>query len=433
MANLSSAIMEKQDKKIERQKKKRRVVITGLGIICPNGIGKEEFWKNLLSGPSGIRKVTRFNSEAQNSQIAGEIQEFDPLKYLQPKEVRHTDRSNRYAIAAALMAMEDAHLDIEKENRQRIGSVIGNAVCGLEFANKELEVMQNFGPRKGSPFLSVAFFPCGNGGLLSIRLGIKGEILTVSNGNTSGTDAIGMAYRIIQEGKNDVMFTGGTEAPLVPALLCSLNKLGVLSKKTDDLKKASRPFNQNTEGFVLSEGAGILVLEELQHARKRKANIYCEIVGYQSTNSAYDVFHVDISGKEMKRAIREILNEANIEPEDIDFVNAYGFSIKEYDIMEINSIESIFKERNTTFLISSISPITGNTLGAQGGLQGVTSAMAIKNKTIPPLSNCEFPYSGCNPEHLARIPSKKQINFALQTSLCFMGKNSCLLMKNYWG
>ena len=425
--------MEKHNNQTSQQTNKKRVVITGLGVIAPNGIGKEAFWKSLLKGQSGIKKLTRFSYETENNQVAGEIQEFDALAYFKTKEIRHTDRSNRYAIAAALMALEDSRLDIEGENRQKIGSIIGNAVCGIEFANKELDILRNFGPKKGSPFLSVAFFPCGTGGLLSIRLGLKGEALTVSNGNSSGTDAIGMAYRIIQENKNEIMFAGGTEAPLVSAFLCSLNKLGVLSKITDNPQKASRPFNQDTDGFVLSEGAGILVLEELEHALQRKANIYCEIAGYQNTNSSYDFFHADISGTEMKKAISSVLKEANTGPENIDYINTHGLSIKEYDIMEINSIESIFKGRNDSFLISAISPITGNTLGAQGALQGITSAMAIKNKIIPPLINCELPCSKKCSKHLTRQICKKDINFVLQTSCCFMGKNSCLLLKDYRG
>ncbi len=325
------------------------------------------------------------------------------------------------------MALEDSQLEIEKENRQKIGSIIGNAVCGVEFADKELAILRKFGPKRGSPFLSVAFFPCGTGGLLSIRLGIKGETLTVCNGNTSGSDALGMAYRIIQESKNEIMFAGGTEAPLIPAFFYSLNKLGVLSQK------GSRPFNQDTDGFVLAEGAGILVLEELQHALQRKANIYCEIVGFKSTNSAHHSFHADRKGTEMQRAIKETINEAKIQSKDIDYINIHGLSLKEYDIMEMNSIEFIFKGKNDTSLISTISPITGNTLGAQGALQGVTSALAIKNKTIPPLINCDLPYSKDSSKCLVRKICKRNINFVLQTSCCFMGKNSCLLLKDYRG
>ncbi len=425
--------MENKKKQPYQQKNKKRVVITGLGVIAPNGVGKKNFWKSLLKGQSGIKKLTRFSCGTENNQVAGEIEGFDALAYFKTKEIRHTDRSNRYAIAAALMALEDSQLNLEKENRQKIGSIIGNAVGGVEFANKELDVLRNFGPKRGSPFLSVAFFPCGTGGLLSIRLGLKGEALTVCNGNTSGTDAMGMAYRIIQEGKNEIMFAGGTEAPLISDFLCSFDKLGVLSKTTDNPQKASRPFNQDTDGFVLSEGAGILVLEELEHALQRKANIYCEIAGYQNNNSAYDSFHADTNGAEMKKAIHNVLKEANIKPENIDYINTHGLSIKEYDIMEINSIESIFKERNDGFLISSISPITGNTLGAQGALQGITSAMAIKNKTVPPLINCDLFYSRGFSKHLTRQICKKDINFVLQTSCCFMGKNSCLLFNDYRG
>ncbi len=425
MGSLSFISMENKNKK--------RVVITGLGVVAPNGIGKEAFWKSLLEGQSGIKKLTRFSYGTENNQVAGEIQGFDALGYFKTKEIRHTDRSNRYAIAAALMALEDSRLSLEKENRQEIGSIIGNAIGGVEFANKELDVLRNFGPKRGSPFLSVAFFPCGTGGLLSIRLGLKGETITVSNGNTSGTDAMGMAYRIIQEGKNEVMFAGGTEAPLISAFLCSFNKLGVLSKTTDNPQKASRPFNQDTNGFVLSEGAGILVLEELEHALRRKANIYCEIVGYQNNNSAYDSFHTDTTGAEMKKAINDVLKEANTGPENIDYINTHGLSIKEYDITEMNSIKSVFEERTDGFSISSISPITGNTLGAQGALQGITSAMAIKNKIVPPLINCELSYSEKFSKHLTKKICKKDINFVLQTSCCFMGKNSCLLLKDYRG
>ena len=268
---------------------KQRVVVTGLGVVAPNGVGKEAFWQALTDGLSGVRTIRRFDTSSYLSRIGGELVDFDFKRFFDAREVKKTDRSSLYAIAAGLMALEDSRLDLAQENRERIGSSIGNAIGGVDYAEREIDVLNERGPHWTSPYLATAFFPCATNGLLSIRLGLKGIVLTFCNGNTSGADAIGMGYRTVQSGRADIIFAGGTEAPLVPLFLGSLAKDGFLSKRNADPEKAPRPFDLDADGMVLGEGAALMVMETLDHARARGATIYGEIIGYASGNSAFDV------------------------------------------------------------------------------------------------------------------------------------------------
>ncbi|OGR88946.1 MAG: hypothetical protein A2992_06900 [Elusimicrobia bacterium RIFCSPLOWO2_01_FULL_59_12] len=408
---------------------KRRVVVTGVGVVAPNGVGKEAFWQALMQGLSGVRPIRRFDSHQLPTQIAGEVLDLDPLQYFEPHELKKVDRSNVLAMAAGLMAVQDSGLDLHRQNLERMGSSIGNAVCGIEYAQKESDVISQKGPRWGSPYLAIAFFPCGSNGLLSIRLGMKGPVLTFCNGNTSGTDAIGMAYRMIKGNKADVMLAGGTEAPLIPLFVGSMSRDGWLSKRNHLPDKASRPFHRDADGMVLSEGAGLLVLEEYEHAQRRGARVYGELSAYATANSAFSVFAPEPDGHGIERTMKDSLQEAGVRPMDVSWVNSQGLSILEYDRMEERCIRNVFPGGEKGPRVSAISSWIGNPIGALGGIQAVASALALERRVIPPHAQQDgSPEEGALPlMRLASGPS--DVSAVVQNSFCFMGKNSSLIFK----
>jgi 3-oxoacyl-[acyl-carrier-protein] synthase II len=410
---------------------KQRVVVTGVGVVAPNGIGKDAFWQALIQGLSGVRSIRRFDTSSFTSRIGGEINAFDPLPYFESKEIKKVDRSNLYAIAAGVMALEDSGLDLAHENTERIGSAIGNALGGVEFVDKEIDVMREKGPRWGSPYLAIAFFSCGTNGLLSIRLGLKGVVLTLCNGNTSGTDALGMAYRTIQSGRADVMFAGGTEAPLVPLFLGSLAKDGFLSQRNADPEKASRPFDLHADGMVLGEGAALLTLESLDHARARGARIYAEVVGYASGSSAFDVLRPEPNGKGLVSTMRRAMQEARWEPRDVDVVHSQGLSILDQDRMEARCSWETFGQASRRPLVTSVSSHIGNSLGALGGFQAAASVLMLERQTVTSMANMtdsapEYPLRYA-PAAAASAP----VDTILQNAYCFMGKSSSLAFRRY--
>jgi 3-oxoacyl-[acyl-carrier-protein] synthase II len=407
----------------------QRVVITGIGVVAPNGIGKEAFWQALLKGLSGVRSIRRFDTSPYLSRIGGELVDFDPLPFFEAHELKKADRSAIYAIAAGLMALEDSGLDLARENVERIGSSIGNAVGGVDYVEKEIDVLRRKGPRWTSPYLATAFFPCAANGLLSIRLGLKGVVLTFCNGNTSGTDAIGMAYRTIQSGRADAMFAGGTEAPLVPLFLGSLGKDGFLSKRNADPERASRPFDPDADGMVLGEGAALLVLESLEHARARGARVYGEIIGYASGNSAFDVLKPDSNGWGLMQTMRRALTEAQLGPGDVDVVHAQGLSLPDYDAMELRCLSETFGQGQKLPYVTAVSSWTGNSLGALGAVQGAASLLMIENQAIPSVANVRSIPSSY-PSNIVQTPLQSaRAEVVLQNSYCFLGKSSTLIFE----
>jgi 3-oxoacyl-[acyl-carrier-protein] synthase II len=408
---------------------KKRVVVTGVGVVAPNGVGKDAFWQALIQGLSGVRTLRRFDPSPFNCHIGGEVTGLDPLCYCEPKELKKLDRSNLYAIAAGVMALEDSGMDLSTENRERIGSAIGNSLGGVEYVDKEIDVLRDKGPRWGSPYLAIAFFSCGSNGLLSIRLGLKGVVLTLCNGNTSGTDALGMGYRTIQSGKADVMLAGGTEAPLVPLFFGSLSKDGFLSQRNADPEKASRPFDLSADGMVLSEGAALLVLESLEHAQARGARIYAEVTGYASGNSAFDVLKPEPSGKSLTSTLRRSLDEAHLRPEEVDVMQLQGLSMPAYDNMEAHCLHQTFGDSGHAPRLSAVSSTLGNSLGALGAFQAAASVLMLERQGVPALPVYE---------HANRIfvrppdaTDPKPIDVIVQNSYCFLGKSSALVLRRY--
>ena len=407
----------------------KRVVVTGVGVVAPNGVGKEAFWQALIAGLSGVRSIRRFDSSRLATRIAGEVIDLDPLNYFEPHELKKVDRSNVLAVAASQDAIQDAGLDLARENGERMGSSIGNAVCGIEYAQRESEVIYGKGPRWGSPYLAIAFFPCGSNGLLSIRFHMKGPVLTFCNGNTSGTDAVGMAYRLIRSGKADIMLAGGTEAPLIPLFVGSLSRDGWLSKRNEAPEKASRPFDRQADGMVLGEGSGMVVLEEYSHAVARGARIYAELAGYSSVNSAFDIFSPEPNGLGIVRTMKLSLEEAQISPQSVDWINSQGFSIPGFDQMETRCIRDVFAETETGPRVSAVSSWIGNSIGAMGGIQAAVSALALKHQIFPPQDNLENPDTAYPVRLIGRQAETGALNVVVQNSYCFMGKHSSLVFK----
>lgn len=408
---------------------KRRVVITGIGVVAPNGVGKEAYWQALMKGLSGVRSIRRFVPETLPTRIAGEVEGFDSSPYIEAVDLKKMDRSNVYALAAGLMALEDSRLNLNEENRERIGSSIGNSLGGVDYVDKEIDVMREKGPRRGSPYLAIAFFSCGTNGLLSIRLGLKGVVLTLCNGNTSGTDALGMAYRTIQSGRADVMFAGGTEAPLVPLFVGSFARDGFLSKRNEEPARAARPFDLGADGMVLGEGAGILVMEELEHAKARGAHIYAEVTGYASGNSAFDVMRPDVSGKGLVSTMRRALDEAGTPLGDVDVVHAQGFSSRDYDAMESRCMWELFRHQAKIPSVTAVSSWTGNALGALGGFQGAASALMIERRQVPAIANLSDTDNRYSMPYVRDSALERPINVIVQNAYCFLGKSSSLILR----
>jgi 3-oxoacyl-[acyl-carrier-protein] synthase II len=408
---------------------KRRVVVTGVGVVAPNGVGKEAFWQALLKGHSGVRPIRRFDPTPSKSQIAGEIEGFDPLAYFTAQEIKKVDRSNVYAMAAGLMALQDAHLKVGDCNPERVGSSIGNAACGVEYAQQESAVIHGRGPRWGSPYLAIAFFSCGSNGLLSIRLGAKGPVLTFCNGNTSGSDAIGMGFRMIQSDRADVMLAGGTEAPLIPLFINSLSRDGWLSQRNHEPEEASRPFDSQADGMVLGEGAGILVLEEAEHAKARNARIYAELSGYSSVSSAYSIFDPEPNGLGLVRTMQDVLQQADCSQNDVGYINAQGFSIPRFDRMEVRCVREVFAASAVTPKMGAVSSLIGNTIGASGGIQAVISALALSEQVIPPQRAVQRAAEDGGVSLAAAVPEHGRLHSVIQNSFCFMGKHSSLIFQ----
>jgi len=410
-------------------KTKKRVVVTGLGVVAPNGVGKEAFWQALLNGLSGVRTIRRFDASPYDSRIGGEIIDFDPLNYIERQELKKVDRSNLYALAAGQLAFGDAGIDLGREDTERIGSAIGNALGGVEYVDREIDVMRDRGPRWGSPYLAIAFFACGSNGLLSIRFGLKGPVITLCNGNTSGSDAIGAAFRTIQSGKADVMLAGGTEAPLVPLFLGSLAKDGCLSKRNADPESAPRPFDLGADGMILGEGAALLVLESLEHAQARGAHAYAEIVGYASGSSAFDMLRPEPNGGGLISTMRRALEEAHLSPAEIDVVHGQGLSIPEHDAMEARCLWETFGKGAAQPVVTAVSSWIGNSLGAMGALQAAANALMIRHQAVPSIANYGTSASLYPLRMTREVMPVGPARVVLQNSYCFMGKSNTLIFR----
>lgn len=412
---------------------RRRIVITGVGIISPIGIGKVAFTQALREGKSGVDKIISFDPSSLACQIAAEVHDFDPSKYMNKKTIMRTGRSTQFAIAAAKMAVDDSGLDFLDEDRTKVGVLVGAATSGLEFAAKQHERFIE-GNHQGhvSPYMGIIVFAGACSSEISVLFKLKGPSHTISTGCASGNDAVGYAYRFIRDGEADIMIAGGAEAPIVPIMVAGFASMRAVSKRNDDPSRASRPFDKGRDGFVLGEGAGILVFEEYEHAKARGVHIYSEVLGYGATNDAFHMSRPIPEGTEAIRAIQLALQNAGLEPNDIDYVNAHGSSTPLNDKTEAKIIRAIFGRHaySDRFAVSSTKSMVGHAIGAASSMGLIASILASEESFIPPTINYEVPDPECDPD-IDYVPNKakqQHSQFILCNSFGLGGKNACLVI-----
>ncbi len=410
---------------------KKRVVVTGLGAVTPIGIGKDEFWQALLAGKSGIGKITRFDASEYTTQIAGEVKDFDPTKYIDKKEAKRMDPFTQFAVAASKMAFEDSGIDLESEDRTRIGTMIGTGIGGMDTLNEQYHNLFDKGPNRISPFFIPMMIGNMAAGQTSITFGLQGPCSCVMTACATGTNAIGDAFKIIQRGDADVMVAGGTEAAISPIAVAGFCSMKALSTRNDEPEKASRPFDKDRNGFVMGEGAGVVILESLEHAIARGAHIYAEIVGYGSNADAYHITAPAPEGAQAAKCMAMALKDGGIEAEAVDYINAHGTSTPLNDKNETLAIKSLFGEHAYKLAVSSIKSMTGHLLGAAGGIECIATVLTLENDMIPPTINCDEPDEEMDLDYVPHTSRKQVVNVALSNSLGFGGHNATILLKKF--
>jgi 3-oxoacyl-[acyl-carrier-protein] synthase II len=411
---------------------RRRVVVTGLGLITPLGIGVETTWENLINGRSGIVKITQFDASAFPTQIAGEVKNFNPEDYIEFKSIKKMDRFIQFAVAAATMAVDDSGLKITESNSERTGVIVGSGMGGLNTIEHYNIVLLEKGPRKITPFFIPMLSINLASGQISIRFGAKGPNSAISTACATGSHAIGDAFKIIQRGDADVMIAGGAEAVITPLGIGGFDAMKAISTRNDEPEKASRPFDIDRDGFVVGEGAGIMILENLQKALERGAKIYAEVIGYGMTSDAYHITSPSPGGEGASRCMALALRDGGVEPSEIDYINAHGTSTKYGDEIECSAIKTVFGEHAYKVAISSTKSMTGHLLGAAGGVEAVFSVMSILNGIIPPTINLNNIDPECgNLDYVPHTARKMPINYVLSNSFGFGGTNACLLFKKF--
>ncbi|MBN2908266.1 beta-ketoacyl-ACP synthase II [Polycladomyces sp. WAk] len=409
----------------------RRVVISGLGVISPIGNDLSTFWNNLIAGKSGVGPVTQFDASDFPTRIAAEVKNFDPLDYMDRKEARRMDRFVQFAVAAARQALEHAGLDMNQVDVNRVGVYIGSGIGGLATWEEQYQVLLNRGPNRVSPFFIPMMISNMAAGQVSILTGAKGPNSTSVSACASGTHSIGDAFRIIQHGDADVMIAGGAEATIRPLAFAGFCAARAMSTRNDEPEKASRPFDKDRDGFVMGEGAGVLILEELEHAKKRGANIIAEIVGYGMSGDAYHLTAPAPEGEGAARSMAHAIRDAGLKPEDIDYINAHGTSTDLNDKFETMAIKKAFGDHANQLAISSNKSMIGHLLGAAGGVEAVATAMTLKEQIIPPTINYETPDPECDLDYVPNEARRARIRAALSNSLGFGGHNATIVLKTY--
>lgn len=407
-----------------------RVVITGIGAITPIGNSIDELWDSLINGRSGIDKITRFDVSSYPTKLAAEVKDFEPTEYIDKKEAKRMDRFTQFALASAKMALIDSGLDLEKEDLYRIGVIYGSGIGGIETLENQQNILKEKGPGRVSPFFVPMMIADMAAGLISITFGLKGHNETIVNACASSTNAIGDAFKVIERGDADVIVTGGSEAAITPLAIAGFCSMKAMSTN-DDPKTACRPFDANRDGFIMGEGSATLILESLEHAIKRGAKIYCEIVGYGATADAYHITAPAPEGAGAARAMKLALKDADIIPEDIDYINAHGTSTEYNDKYETMAIKNVFGQHAYKLKVSSTKSMTGHMLGASGAVEAVATVLAIKNGIVPPTINYETPDPECDLDYVPNKALEMEINYALSNSFGFGGHNATLVFKKY--
>jgi 3-oxoacyl-[acyl-carrier-protein] synthase II len=408
---------------------KKRVVITGLGVIAPGGIEKDAFWETIKQGKSMVSRITRFDASTHPSQIAAEINNFDPTDFMSPKDARRSDRSTQFAVAAAKMAVEDAHLKISPSESKKTGVFDSSSLGTLIWLFEQNTIFIEKGYHRMHPLTAVVGFPGSAAAEISRAYKLHGPSLTFTAGSAGATAAIGYGFNAIRSGELDIVLTGGTEAPIYPSILASFCKIDAVSKRNDEPDKASRPFDKSRDGFVLGEGAGMIVLEELKHALDRNAKIYAEILGFNANCDAYHITSPDVEGTFSAEAMKLALKDAHVKPEEIDYINAHGTSTIINDKTETLAIKKAFGAHAKKLAVSSIKSMIGHLLGACGAVELIACALAIENSFIPPTINYEHSDPECDLDYVPNNGRSQQIGTAISINFSFGGKNCALIIR----
>lgn len=408
----------------------KRVVVTGLGVVSPLGTGLDKFWSNLVEGVSGIGPITRFDAADFSTRIAGEVKDFHVEDFLDRKAARRMDRFSQFALACAGMALDDAKLDLDKTDRDRVAVIMGSAIGGLETLENQKEVLLNRGPGRVSPFFIPMMISNMAAGQIAINYGLRGSNLTTTSACASANNAIGDSFKLLQRGQADVAITGGSEALITPLAVAGFCSMKAMSTRNDQPEQASRPFDKERDGFVIGEGAAVLILETLEHARRRGAHIYAEICGYGSTCDAYHISAPDPEGKGAALAMQMALEDADMKPEEVDYINAHGTSTPPGDKAETMAIHTVFREHASKLAVSSTKSMTGHLLGAAGAIEGVACVMSIQKGQIPPTINYTVPDPECDLDYVPNRSRKLRVRSAMSNSFGFGGHNVTLLFKD---
>ncbi|MDO8579994.1 MAG: beta-ketoacyl-[acyl-carrier-protein] synthase family protein [Candidatus Omnitrophota bacterium] len=415
----------------------RRVVVTGVGIVSPNGVGKEACWKSMTNGISAVKRVTEFDVSMFNTKIAAQVRDFDPLRLgLTRDEMVRMDRYVQFAVVGAKMALEDSGLDFKKVNRERMGVSLANAICGTKYMEEEFALVTDNGRKPIDPSIvrpdlydaSMFNTPSSE---ISAKYGLHGVCNTISTGCTAGTDSVGFSLEAIQDGDVDIMITGASEAPITPITFGAFDTVNVLSTHNEYPEKASRPFDAKRNGFVISEGAGLLVVEELEHAKRRGARIYCEIIGFGTTCNAYHMTDLPPEGDAKAACIRLALEDAKVNPQDIDYINAHGSSTRQNDVFETNAYKMVFGDYAYKMPISSLKSMIGHPLAGANGIELAIGSLMFERHVIPPTINQEFPDPQCDLDYVPNVAREKKVNCMLKTSSGFSGIHSAMVLKRF--
>jgi len=407
----------------------RRVVITGLGVVTPVGNDIETFWSNLKNGVSGIRVIDAFDTAGYDCKIGGQVRDFDPKPFFKnPKDVRRTDRFTQLAMAAATMAVTDSGIDMENlQQRDRFGVIVSTGIGGLKTLQDQLTILLTKGPSRNSPFTIPMLISNMASGFISMEFNLRGPNLCIVTACATSNNAIGESWRIIKSGDADLFLAGGSEASIVEIGLAGFSAMKALSTRNDEPQRASRPFDRDRDGFVISEGAGVVVVEELEHAKARGAKIYCEITGYGLSADAYHMTAPPPDGEGAARAMQRALEHARISPDQVDYINAHATSTDIGDICETRAIKQVFGEHAYKVAISSTKSMTGHLLGGAGGVEMAACVLAIRDCVIPPTINLENPVGECDVDYTANAARERKVRIALNNSFGFGGHNATLV------
>ena len=410
-----------------------RVMITGLGVVSPVGIGVDSFWKSLVNGISGIRRITHFDPTHHDCQIAAEVKDFDPLKWIEKKEVRKMDLFAQYGLAAAMMAVEHGDLKVNEKNRDRVGVLVGTGMGGIPMLVEQHSILLEKGPDRVSPFFIPGIIPNISSGRSSMQVGARGPNSCVSTACATGNHAIGDCFRIIQRGEADVMLAGGTEAVIAPLCVAGFSACKALSTRKHEPERASRPFDKERDGFVMGEGAAVLILESLEHALDRGATIYGEVIGYGMSGDAYHVTAPAPEGEGAVQSMRYAIQDSGLRPEEVDYINAHGTSTPYNDANETLAIKRLFGDHAYRISVSSIKSMIGHTLGAAGAMEAVATILSLKHGLLTPTINYEYPDPDCDLDYVPNKVRERLIQVALNNSFGFGGTNATMVFRRYEG